>query len=235
MYSAKGKTTPRKLGSDLFRALLQLWCEQNAEYAALATRFKEQQRKERRAGRPHLLVSNIADWQNTRPALTPTEMNWIAMQPHVKVLMFMLHVFVLMLQHIRVQSFSRLQYAGYEIRTERSQSSNVTDNSKVRVPMIGSRGRLEQFYGSVKAIFTHEAWTGGPELCVLEIEWFVNHGTSPVSGNPLVGPPGAQGSALDRYTVTIYISRAAAEVTSNVLQACSNRKLLPNTSCRVAT
>ena len=152
MYTAKGKTTPRKLGRDLFSALLQLWCEQNAEYAALTTRFKEQQRAVRHTGRPHLLVSNIADWQNTRPALTPTEMNWIAMQPHVKVLMFMLHVFVLMLQHIRLQSFSRLQYAGYEIRTERSQSSNVTDNSKVRVPMIGSRGRLEQFYGSVKAI-----------------------------------------------------------------------------------
>jgi hypothetical protein len=235
MYTAKGKATPRKLGSELFKALLQLWCEQNAEYAALVARFKEQQRQERRrtmCSRPHLLASNIADWQNTRPALTPTEINWIAMQPHVKVLMFMRHVFVLC---YNTQSSSRLQYAGYEIRTERSQSSNVTDNSKVRVPLIGSRGRLEQFYGSVKAIFTHEAWTGGPELCVLEIEWFVSHGTSTVSGNPLVGPPGAQGSALNRYTAAVYISRAAAEVTSDVLQACSNRKLLPNTSCRVAT
>ena len=80
----------------------------------------------------------------------------------------------------------------------------MTDNAKVRVPFVGPRGRLEQFYGSVLAIFTHEAWAGGPEMCVLEIEWFVNHGTNPVSGNPLVGPPGAHGPALARYTAAIY-------------------------------
>ena len=110
--------------------------------------------------------------------------------------------FVLMWTTTRVQSFSRAQYAGHEIRTDRSQYARMFDNAKVRVPFVGNRGRLEQHYGSVLAIFTHEAWAGGPELCVLEIEWYVNHGINPVSGNPLVGPPGAQGSALDRYSTS---------------------------------
>ena len=94
------------------------------------------------------------------------------------------------------QGYTRLQYSGYEFRTAASHSSLKFDNSKVRVPIPGRRGRLEQHYGSISAIFTHQAWPSGPEVCVLEIDWYTNHdvsgnplGKSKISGNPLVGPP----------------------------------------------
>jgi hypothetical protein len=63
------------------------------------------------------------------------------------------------------------------------------DNSKVRCPFVDGRGQPTQFYGAISAIFTHEAWPSGPVLCVLDVDWYTNHGTCLVSGNPLVGPP----------------------------------------------
>ena len=99
-----------------------------------------------------------------------------------------------------MQAYSRLQYSGYEFRTAASQSSVKFDNSNVRVPIPMRRGRLEQHYGSISAIFTHQAWPSGPEVCVLELDWYTNLdvygeplGKSEVSGNPLVGPPGNSG------------------------------------------
>ena len=88
MYSMKGKATPHILEGDQFRDLLRVWRSQNAEYDALVTRFQQQQRESRRNNRAHLVVRDIADWRDTRPALTQTEQNWIAMQPDVKVVPF---------------------------------------------------------------------------------------------------------------------------------------------------
>jgi hypothetical protein len=79
-------------------------------------------------------------------------------------------------------------YAGYELRTESSQLQVKFDNAKVRVPSYQGRS-LVQEYGSIFQMFVHEAWVGGPELCVLNIAWYTNVGTSPVSGNPLVRRP----------------------------------------------
>ena len=90
MYHVKGKATPRNLDRRLFLGLLQLWREQNAEYAALCARFKENQKESRRNGKQHLCVTNIADWHDARPLLTPTELNWIAMQPAVKVYIYII-------------------------------------------------------------------------------------------------------------------------------------------------
>ena len=68
----------------------------------------------------------------------------------------------------------------------------------MRVPFPDGRGRLEQFYGSIVAMFTHQAWPSGPELCVLEVDWYTNHGRAAVSGNALVGAPENRGHTNDR-------------------------------------
>ena len=95
-------------------------------------------------------------------------------------------------------------YAGYEFRTERSQVNVKFDNAKVRVPMYahgdGVRGTLLQFFGSIHRMFIHEAWEGGPEMCVLEIDWYTNVGRAEVSGNPLVEPlPAVRTIKASRY------------------------------------
>ena len=89
------------------------------------------------------------------------------------------------------QEYSRVAYAGHEFRTESSQQGMKTDNAKVRVPFRGPRGglRLQQFYGQICRIFMHRAWVGGPEICVLDVQWYENRGMSSVSGNPLVRVP----------------------------------------------
>lgn len=74
----------------------------------------------------------------------------------------------------------------------------MTDNSHVRVPNVTNRGREQQQYGTIQAIFVHQAWPDGPELCVLEVDWFVDHGRNPVSRNPLVARPVAPTPADDR-------------------------------------
>ena len=102
-------------------------------------------------------------------------------------------------------------YAGYELRTEQSQVNVKFDNAKVRVPMYanggGVRGTLLQFFGSIHRMFIHEAWEGGPELCVLDIDWYTNVGRAEVSGNPLVEPlPAGRAIRADRCKrVRIYV------------------------------
>ena len=91
-------------------------------------------------------------------------------------------------------------YAGYEFRTERSQMNVKFDNAKVRVPMYGARGTLLQFFGSIHRMFIHEAWEGGPELCVFDLDWYTNAGRAEVSGNPLVEPlPAVRTTNADRF------------------------------------
>ena len=87
------------------------------------------------------------------------------------------------------QEHSRVAYTGHEFRTESSQLGMKTDNAKVRVPFRGARGGLQQLYGQICRIFMHRAWVGGPEICVLEVQWYENRGMSSVSGNPLVRVP----------------------------------------------
>ena len=97
------------------------------------------------------------------------------------------------------QSYERLQYAGHEFRTKRSQASVKFDNSNVRVPFLeaGARGKPRQFYGCISEIFTHEAWEGGPELCVLEVDWYMEYGMNSITGNVLVEAP--QWQVLDDH------------------------------------
>ena len=79
-----------------------------------------------------------------------------------------------------------MEYAGYEFRTEASQATLVSDNAKVRVPYYGARGVVMQAYGSIQKIYTHAAWSGGPEICVFKVNWYADLGKSAISGNPLV-------------------------------------------------
>jgi hypothetical protein len=91
-----------------------------------------------------------------------------------------------------VQEYPRVEYAGVELRTEASQQFIRTDNAKVRVPFFNKNRRSEtQMYGSIRRILTHQAWEEetvppSPVICVLEVEWYTNIRTNPVSGNPLV-------------------------------------------------
>jgi hypothetical protein len=42
----------------------------------------------------------------------------------------------------------------------------------------------------------HQAWQGGPEICVLEVDMYDDNGKSAVSGNPLVRVPGVRKTEL---------------------------------------
>ncbi len=56
-----------------------------------------------------------------------------------------------------VQEYARVEYAGVELRTEDSQRFILTDNVKVRVLFLNRQDEY-QMYGSIRRIFTHQAW-----------------------------------------------------------------------------
>ena len=89
----------------------------------------------------------------------------------------------------------------------------LSDNTKVRVPFAGPRGRPEQKYGSISGVYTHQAWPSGPELCVLQIDWCADHGRSEISGNPLVGPPDSTDDTFPRCLSAVEISECGQTVT----------------------
>ena len=128
----------------------------------------------------------------------------------------------------RDQEYSRVQYAGYEFRTEASQSDLLCDNSKVRQPVLGPRRILQQQYGSIQRIFTHEAWEGGPKLCVLQVNWYTNRGVSAVSGNPLVQMEPGAAEAKDRLHETTRLTLQLPNLSINA--GCA--RLETATRCR---
>ena len=66
----------------------------------------------------------------------------------------------------------------------------------------GSANNVVSFFGSIHKMFIHEAWVGGPELCVLELDWYTNAGRAEVSGNPLVEKlPIVRTISADRYNL----------------------------------
>ena len=91
-----------------------------------------------------------------------------------------------------------MEYAGHEFRTERSQATLVSDNSKIRCPYIGERGVVLQAYASIQNIYTHQAWSDGPQICFVKVKWYTDHGTSAISGNPLVRMDGEENDHLSR-------------------------------------
>ena len=99
---------------------------------------------------------------------------------------------------ICTQESSRVEYAGNEFRTEVSQATVVSDNSKVRCPYAGARGKILQAYASVQKIYTHQAWPDGPTICFFELKWYTDHGKSAISGNPLVRMDGEENDHLSR-------------------------------------
>ena len=93
-----------------------------------------------------------------------------------------------------------MEYAGHEFRTESSQATLVSDNSKVRCPYLGPRGVVMQAYASIQNIYTHQAWPeGGPNICFFKVSWYTNHGKSAISGNPLVRMDGEENDHLSRF------------------------------------
>jgi hypothetical protein len=89
-YTPKGAPSSRRLADDLFVALLKLWRIHSPEYSALVDRFEAEQKNHRKNKRLNCLVSNIADWRPTNKLLTPTQLRWVTMQSHVKVLITVL-------------------------------------------------------------------------------------------------------------------------------------------------
>ena len=97
-----------------------------------------------------------------------------------------------------------MEYAGFEFRTEESQVDVTFDNSKVRQPVFtraGARRVVHQQYGSIQRIYTHQAWEDGPQICVLEVNWYTNRGVSNISGNPLVQMEDGAAEAEDRSMI----------------------------------
>lgn len=87
-----------------------------------------------------------------------------------------------------VDAFDTVQYAGHIFKTARTQRGTKVDNSNVRMPfhvIHNNRRVLRECYGSIRNIFTHTMYPGGPTRCILEVDWFTQHGTAS-SGNPLV-------------------------------------------------
>ena len=98
----------------------------------------------------------------------------------------------------------------------------------------GSANNVVSFFGSIHKMFIHEAWVGGPELCVLELDWYTNAGRAEVSGNPLVEKlPIVRTISADRYNL-VQTRIVPSESQSFVLQAVRHRQLLPNTSGNMA-
>jgi hypothetical protein len=133
------------------------------------------------------------------------------------------------------QAISRVLYAGYELRTESSQLHVKFDNAKVRVPKYGARRSLVQDFGSIYQMFIHEAWVGGPELCVLDVDWYINVGYSAVSGNALVRRPlPPRADTADRYYKLVKQLDCRDGTQTFALQALPHRQLIPVTSRNVA-
>ena len=118
---------------------------------------------------------------------------------------------------MRAQEYSRVEYAGFEFRTEASQADVTFDNSKVRQPEIGARRALMQKYGSIQRIYTHQAWEDGPQICVLEVNWYTNRGVSNISGNPLVQMEDGAAEAEDRSIMIMSAAMLLNTYTTNFL------------------
>ena len=78
-----------------------------------------------------------------------------------------------------------MQFAGSLFRTAESQQHLKTDDSHVRLDYVapGRPNEVMSTFATIKRLFQHTAYPGGPNRVIVEGDWFKVRDKCPVSGN----------------------------------------------------
>ena len=162
--SVKSKLTPEE-----FILLQDLWSIEEKGYDKFRDRFATFNRRRPNSKK----VSNINDWKSSRKnIISDQEKIWQTMTADIKV-------------------YRRAEYAGYKFADYKTQKNRKSDDSHFRVEYREQIGRssqtvLKQAYASIRQIFVHAMYPGGPEKVVVEGRWLENMGKCPIAGTNLV-------------------------------------------------
>ena len=89
-----------------------------------------------------------------------------------------------------MQSYSRVEYGGYTFGTKESQEGLKHDDSHIRLDYNELMGRnnsqLKSAFATIKDLFVHEMYPGGPAKVVVHGAWLDVLGTCPIAGTTLV-------------------------------------------------
>jgi hypothetical protein len=83
------------------------------------------------------------------------------------------------------------EYAGYRFATHKSQRNKKTNNSYIRLDYndqerASSAPTRTSAYATIRRLFVHALYPGGPAKVVVDGCWFENMGRCPVAGTALV-------------------------------------------------
>ena len=100
-----------------------------------------------------------------------------------------------------VTDYIRVQYAGHTFRTAASEVHIKTCNSILRIDYVEHDGATRAAYGSIKRLFEHHMFPGGPSRLVAECDWYFDEGIDEVSGLPIVSvKPDSNFNRKSRFT-----------------------------------